>query len=626
MSLDSVSIESNRAPHKFQNLRDRLSYLAQTLGLVWEASRGWTVAWLALLLAQGVLPAAIVYLTKVLVDGMAAAMGAGLSMEVVRPVLGPAILMAAVLVLGQMLQSLTAWIRTAQSELISDHIKALIHDQAGTIDLEYYETPAYFDQMNRASGQADSRSISLLENVGGMLQNSATMLAIAALLIPYGLWIPLALLASTLPALWAVVRHQRRYHTWWHNVTQKRRWVRYYDTLLTSANCAGEVRIFGLNGRFQNAYRVLRKQLREDQINLMRGQSAAQLGAGLLALLVTAASLAWMVWRSILGLATLGDIALFYQAFNKGQGLMRMLLSSVGRLYSDSLFLEHLFMFLRLEPKVKDPEKPIVQTPQLHHGIEIEGVSFRYPGSEQLALRDFSLFLPAGKIVAVVGPNGAGKSTLVKLLCRFYDPVAGRVLMDGVDIRDLEVKQLRERITALFQRFVNYAGTLEENIVMGNVEYAVSKERLFGAAEASGAHEFIERLPAGYDTLLGKQFEGGVELSWGQLQRLAIARTFYRQAPIVILDEPTSAMDPWAETIWLDRFCAQVSGRTVLLVTHRFSTAMRADLICVMDEGRVVEIGSHQELVEQDGLYAASWRAQKRESSEASQVEHMVRR
>ncbi|MDX1530167.1 MAG: ABC transporter ATP-binding protein [Rhodothermales bacterium] len=598
------------AGRPLRDLLKRASYLTRALQLVWESSRTWTVLWLVLLVLNGVLPAASVYLTKVLIDGLAAAIGAGLSWEAAAPVLLPAALMAGILLLSQGLQSLIAWVRTAQAELIGDHIKALVHEQAGTIDLEYYETPAYYDQMARASGQAESRSLSLLQNLGGLLQHSATLLSIAALLTAYGLWLPFALLLSTLPALWVVVRHQRRHHDWWEDTTQRRRWAQYFDFLLTAPFYAGEVRVFGLNGRFQSAYRDLRRELREGQITLMRKQSVAQLGAGLLALLVMGGAMGWMGWRAFQGAATLGDIALFYQAFNQGQSLMRTLLSSVGQLFTDALFLEHLFTFLELEPKVTDPAEPVPAPRQLRDGIAIEDVSFRYPGSEQLALQGFNLFIPAGKIVAVVGPNGAGKSTLVKLLCRFYDPADGRVAIDGTDIRDMNVRALRQQVTALFQTHVNYAGTIADNITMGDVEAEVSPQRLREAAEAGGALGFIERLPEGFQTRIGKQFEGGVDLSGGQFQRLALARALYRPAPLLLLDEPTSFMDPWAEAAWLDRFCRHVRGRTVLMVTHRFSTAMRADLICVVDEGRTVEVGSHAELLRQNGLYAASWRAQ----------------
>jgi len=597
---------------------EKFAYVGRALQLIWAAARGWTIAWGLLLLLQGLLPAATVYLTKVLVDSLAAAIGDGISWDTIRPILLPGVLMAVVLLLGQVLQSLIGWVHTAQSELVRDHIKALVHGQASRVDLEFYDTPEYFDQMARANGEADSRSLSILQNIGNLLQHLTTLLAIAGLLIPYSVWLPFILLCSTLPALWVVVRHNLHHYAWWRETTEQRRWVRYYDEMLTARWSAPEVRLFGLSRYFQEAYSKLRRTLRESLLRLMRRQNAAGFGAGVMAFLVTAATMVWMVGRALRGFATIGDMALFYQAFNQGQGLMRTLLSSMGQLYTDALFLEHLYAFLDLESKVASPPHPVPAPRLLREGIAIESVTFRYPGSEQRALQDFNLFVPAGKTVAIVGPNGAGKSTLIKLLCRFYDPEEGSVKLDGLDIRTLSVEDLWGSITVLFQYPVPYSGTVAESIAMGDIDTEPEPPKLEAAAEAGGAQEIVARLPHGYQTILGKQFRGGVDLSGGQWQRIALARAFYRQASLVLLDEPTSFMDSWAETLWLDRLRVLVEGRTAIIVTHRFTTAMRADIICVMDQGRVLELGSHEELLERGGLYAASWVAQMRAEREVA--------
>lgn len=605
-------LNKTRIPVVLRDATERSRNLLRVLRLVMDASPRWTLTWAVLLLVQGILPAAMVYLTKVLVDGVAGIVGVGFSWENLGPVLLPGSLIAFVLLLRELLTGALSFVRLAQSELVQDHAKELIHRQAGSIDLEYFETPAYYDEMARATQQAQTRSVSILEGMGTLAQNAVTLIAVAGLLLTYNVWLPLALLLSTLPALLIVVRHQQRHHRWWEKTTEQRRWVEYYDLVLTIRQFAAELRIFGLNRRFGQAYRELRRELREGRLRLVREQSTAGLFAGLCGFLFTGAVMAWMFWRLMNGTATLGDLALFYAAFNQGQLLMRTLLSSLGQLYSDALFVRHLFSFLGVRSRMHGSSGGATPPKSLVRGIEIRGVSFRYPGSQQLALKELDLDIPAGRIVAIVGPNGAGKSTLIKLLCRFYDPEKGSVRMDGVDLQEMDQEQLWRSVTVLFQDFVNYAGTVAESITMGDLFSEHSRERLEAAARASGAQDVIERLPSGFDTLLGKQFRGGMDLSGGQFQRVALARTFYRNAPLVLLDEPTSSMDSWAEGVWLDRFCEAMQGRTAVIVTHRFTTARRADLIYVLDKGRVAEQGSHEDLLAQDGLYARSWNAQVR--------------
>jgi ATP-binding cassette subfamily B protein len=297
---------------------------------------------------------------------------------------------------------------------------------------------------------------------------------------------------------------------------------------------------------------------------------------------------------------------------------MRSLLSNVGQIYTNSLFLGNLFEFLRLTPQVVDPPKPLPAPSALQEGICFQQVTFRYPGCGSATLQHFNLVIPAGQIVAIVGTNGAGKSTLVKLLCRFYDPEEGHIELDGTDIRALSVKELRQLVTVLFQLPLPYHATAGQNIAFGDLTAESGRAEIEVAARGAGAHEVIARLPQKYDTLLGKLFAGGTELSMGEWQRIALARAFLRRAQIVILDEPTSSMDSWAEADWLERFRALVDGRTALIITHRFTTAMCADVIHVMDHGQIVESGSHDELLAQGGRYAQSWTAQMQASANFS--------
>ena len=518
--------------------------------------------------------------------------------------------MVAVMLASRVLGSVTNWIRTAQSELVRDHISDLIHAQSVALDLAFYDSPDYYDRLHRARNDASYRPLMLLENLGSLFQNGITLVAMAAVLLRFGLWLPLALVVSALPAFAVLLQTNRREHQWTLRTTPEQRRVWYYDWLLTGRDSAAELRLYDLGPRFRTAYQALRRRLRLEKLQLAQTRILSGLVAGLLALVLSGLALAWTVWRAVQGFLTLGDLALLYQAFNQGQGLMRSLLENLGQVYSHSLFLGDLYDFLGLRPRVATPLTPAPPPSCLREGICFEAVSFRYPGSERLALRSLDLRIPSGQKVALVGANGAGKSTLIKLLCRLYDPEEGRVLVDGVDLRALPLDAVRRLVTVLLQEPTHYHATAAENIALGDVEAGSARESIEAAAQAAGAAEVISRLPQGYDTLLGKWFTGGTDLSVGEWQRVALARAFLRQAPVIILDEPTSAMDSWAESEWLRRFHQLAEGRTVLIITHRFTTAMHADIIHVMDGGQIVESGSHQELLARGGRYAESWYAQ----------------
>jgi ATP-binding cassette, subfamily B, bacterial len=602
-----MSSDQRPLVRKLRSFFAQLMYLPWTLRLIWTAARGWTLAWAILLVVQGLLPAAIVYLTRLLVDGLVAAIGTGGSWESLRPVMWLAALMAGVMLLIELMQSISSWIRTAQAELIRDYLSGLVHEKAMAVDLAFYESPEYHDRLDRARNDLTNRPPALLESGGNLLQNAITLLAMGALLTPYGVWLPIVLLASTVPAFYIVLHFNWRFHRWWERTTSDRRRGQYYDTMLTHSAVAAELRLFDLGPHFRSVYQTLRQRLRTEQLKLARDQSLARLGAGGVGVLIACGALAWMVWRALQGLVTLGDLALFYQALNRGQSLLRSLLENAGQIYANTLFLGNLFEFLELEAQVVDPPQPFPAPTALREGLRFQRVTFCYPGSEGAILQNFNLTIPAGQIVAIVGANGAGKSTLLKLLCRFYDPQAGCIMLDGVDIRNLSLRELRRMLTVLFQWPVAYQTTAAQNIAMGDLAADPSIAELESAARSAGAHAIIARLPQGYDTRLGKWFAHGTDLSAGEWQRLALARAFLRRAPIIVLDEPTSALDSWAEADWFDRFRVLANGRTAIIITHRFTIARRADMIHVMDAGRIVESGPHDDLLAQGGLYARSW-------------------
>ena len=610
---------------RLQQIYAQLPYLPQALALVWGAARGWTIIWGVLLLIQGLLPAATVYLTREVVNSLASALES--STDVGRALLLVA-LMAGLMLFKLLLGGVSSWVQTMQSEKVQDHLYELVHTQAMTLDLAFYEAPGFYNRLHRARHDAMSRPLALVGNIGTLLQNSLTLLAMAGILLPFGLWLPPMLLLSVFPAFLIVWRYTLRQNEWRLRTTSDVRRMNYYEQLLTTRYNAAEVRLFGLGKHFQQGFQALREKLRGERLAIMRDETLAQLMAGSLSLLITGLVMGVVVWQALpngytpnpgrpLGQEgsslTLGDLALFYQAFNQGQGLMRTLLSNVGSIYTNLLFLENMFEFLALRPQITDPPQPVPMPTEtslpIKEGIRLEKISFRYPGSERCVLNNFNLSIPAGKMVAIVGENGAGKSTLIKLICRLYDPEAGQITIDGTNLQEFALDDLRRQITILFQEPVHYHTTAAENIWHGDISTPLSKAKIEAAAEAAAADTPINRLPEGYENILGKRF-GGTELSGGEWQRVALARAFLRQAPIIILDEPTSAMDSWAEADWMARFRDLTAGRTSIIITHRFTTAMQADIIHVMMGGQLVESGSHEELLALGGRYAQSWRAQ----------------
>jgi ATP-binding cassette subfamily B protein len=607
-------------------------YVPATVRLVWAATARWTALWLALLFVQGLLPAAAVYLTKGVVDGLLAAIASGTGVAAAAALVKPAALLASVMVLQVLAGGAIGWVRFLQSELLQDYISRKIHEKSVSVKMPFYDFPEYYDHLHRARDEAAHRPAALLEVTGGLLQNAVTAAGVAVVLLPYGVWLPAALFVGSLPSLWLVLQSSLRRQAWIRASTPQMRKVWYLEYLVTAREVAAEIRIFNLGGRFIDAYQTLRSSLRREQSALVRREGLAELFAALLGMTVAAGAGGWVVWQAMQGRMTAGALAMFFVAFTQSQALVRSLLQNAGQMYSNSLFLGNLFQFLALESEapgadaalkapryttgVSNPADVALKGPRyitetaqrLRRGIRFEEVDFTYPGASARALAKFTLDVPAGRTVAIVGPNGAGKSTIIKLLCRFYEPDHGRIWIDGADIRERPAADIRRLTSVLFQDPVRYAATVTDNVAPGSPPPEASA--IEAAVRAAGAERIVERLPRGYDTLLGKWFDDGVELSGGEWQRIALARAFLRDAPILLLDEPTSAMDSWAEADWFDRFRPAAAGRTTIIITHRFTTAMQADVIHVLEDGRSVESGSHQQLLDLGGRYAYSWARQ----------------
>lgn len=594
----------------FRNFLRQLPYLFKTFLLIRNAAPGWTAGWIVLLLIQGMLPVAVVYLTRSIVDGLVSILGAGGGWNGLQPLLKPVAMMAAVLLVMAAIRSLLKIVRTAQSLLVEEKITAIVQERSVVLDLSCYESSEYFDRLFRVRNDAAHRPLELVESLGSLLQNGITLAAMAAVLVQYSIWAPAALLISTFPVLYVVLDHRSRHYRWRQKNTLQERRAWYYDWLISSRENAAEIRLFGIGGHFKNAFAQIKENLRRDSIRMIGSEALAELISAVFALLVTGLAMGWMIWRVAAGAVTLGDLALFYQAFNQGQQLLRSLLQNVGQVYGSSLFLADFFDFLRIEPIITTPAVPVALPKTVTRAISFKKVGFRYPFMQENILDGFDLDIEAGKITAIVGANGAGKSTLVKLLCRLYDPESGQITVDDVDIRQADLTEVRRMVTVLFQEPARYNLSVAENIRLGNLAVKKDGKEIMEAAGAAGADQFIERLPDGLDTQLGRWFPDSTDLSGGQWQRLALARAFLRKSPVIVLDEPTSAMDSWSELEWLGTFRELAQGRTVLMITHRFTTAMQADIIHVMDQGRIVESGTHRQLLLLNGRYASSWKRQ----------------
>ena len=585
-------------------------YLKELISIIWSPARGTIVAWLAMLSLAAMLPVASILLSKQLVDRVILAMKTGLSPESTRELLVLAGLMASIAVLMEVLNGIVDWIRTAQTEKILDRVSELIQQKSVSIDYAFYESPEFHDRLYRARDEAKNKIPTLLEHFGSVYQNGLTLIALSTIIALYNGVLLLALALSFLPAFFVIARFNWLTHQWWAKTTAERRWLNYYDQKFADPTSAAEIRLLQLGPRFQAAYGAIRNKIRTVHLALIARQTFTRGGAAVVGIVVAGFPVGWMAWRAMLGKATFGDIVVFYQAFLGGQGFVKIMTVGMAQIYSNSLYLTNLCEYLALQPLIKDPSIPLDRPVLLKEAIQFRDVSFRYPGSDRVALNNLSLTIPAGKIVAIVGPNGAGKSTLIKLLCRFYDPAEGSITIDQAPLRAFAVKDVRSFFSILFQRPVSYDATAAENISMGDINAQPSISRILDAATRAGANELIDGLPQGYHTLLGKCFANGSELSAGEWQRVSMARAFFRRAAVTLLDEPTSFMDPWSEAAWFDRLRDLNRERTAVVVTHRFTIAMRADLIHVMQEGRVVESGTHFQLLRNNGLYAQSWREQ----------------
>lgn len=596
--------------------RNRLKHIRLAVRLVWTSARGWTILQTGLIAVQGALPVATLVLTRRMVDAVGAYLAQAPGGRDIWPLLALAPWVAAATAAGWLCRAGSALVAAAQAEVVSDGVQDALQAKSVEVDLAHYETATYHDQVRLAQSEASSRSTSIVRNLVQLGSGGLVLASVAGVLgATQGPLLPILLLAA-LPGAATRVWNSRRWNQWRIAQNAPARYAGYLHLLLTGLPFAKEIRLFGTGGELRGQSRRLRDGLRRSRLAVMRRRAVTEILADLASALCLLGGLGLLYARMAGGAATLGDLALLYGGFQKGKAAFAGVLGSLAALYEDSLFIAHFHDFLELPKRIRAPARPRAVPRRIEQGIRFERVTFRYPGTDRDALRDIDLELRPGEHVALVGENGSGKTTLVKLLCRLYDPTQGRILIDGADLREFDPDELRTLFGVLFQDFVRYQMTAEENIRMGNVGVPPGDARIAAAARRAGAAEIIGRLSAGYGTRLGRLFAGGSELSEGQWQRMALARVLLREAPILLLDEPTSALDAKAERNLLNSVMEISQGKVLLVVSHRFSTVQAADRIVVLADGSVAESGTHRQLLEARGVYAGLFALHAREGAE----------
>ena len=589
------------------------TYSKRALVLVWTTNRFLTVALVLLTLVAGVLPAGVAYAGARIVDAVIHVAGvyAQTGTTQLAPVLqfvGLEALLVAAISLAQRGLSLSQSLLRAQ---LGQRVNVMILEKALTLDLTQFEDSEFYDKLTRARREASSRPLSLVMRTFALLQNAISLITFGGLLIRFSGWAVILLILAGLPAFLAEAKFSGQAFQLFRWRAPESRMQSYLEAVLAREDYAKEVKLFELGRRFLDRYSDIFARLYKEDRDLTLRRDAWGFGLGLLGTGALYAGYAWIAATAVLGKMTVGQMTMYVTLFRQGQSAVSAALSAVGGLYEDNLYLSNLFEYLEQPVGVASGHMTAGPTPG--DGVRFEEVEFTYPGAPTPALADINMHVRPGESLALVGQNGSGKTTMIKLLTRLYRPTRGRILLDGLDLEEWDESTLRRRVGVIFQDFARYQMLAGENIGAGDERAFDDEARWRSAASKGLAAEFVEQLPAGYRTQLGKWFKDGRELSGGQWQKIALARAFMRsEADILVLDEPTAAIDAGAEAEVFEHFRELTRNRIAIVISHRFSTVRVADQILVLDEGRIVERGSHESLMGAGGRYAKLFSLQAR--------------
>lgn len=584
--------------------RERLKALENVrplLRMVWETSPPLASASIACRLARAALPLASLYVGKLIIDAVVRAVGGAqgegrLIWRLVALELGLA-------VASDILGRAVALSDSLLGDRFTNRISVELMRHASTLDLEHFEEPEFYDKLERARRQTMGRLV-LMSQVLGAAQDLATLVSLTSALAVFSPWLLLLLVCAVVPAFLGETHFASLSYSLLYRWTPRRRELDYLRWLGATQESAKEVKIFGLGGYLTERYRRLAEMFYAENRDLVLRRAGAGSLLGLIGTAGYYGAYAVILYRTLHGALTVGDLTFLAGSFSRSRSLIEGVLGGLSNISEQALFLDDLFAFFRMQPRIRSRPGALPAPRPIRRGLELRNVSFRYPGAERDALRKVSFELLPGQRIALIGENGAGKTTLAKLIARLYEPTGGRILLDGVDLREYDLEDWRREIGVIFQDYMRYHMLLSENIGLGRVEAMGDRPRIERAAKMSLASEVAARLEKGLDQMVGRRFSGGVDLSGGEWQKVALARAYMRDAQLLILDEPTATLDARAEHRIFERFAELTRGKIAVLISHRFSTVRMADRILVLNGGEIIEDGTHDELIRRRGHYA----------------------
>jgi len=618
-----------RIANRLRKLLVGMQYVPAFLKIIWNTNRSLTFAMIALRLSRSLFPVAILWIAKLIIDSVIAMRGKTADLSHLWKLVAIEI---GVVLVNELLSRASTLVETLLGELVLNTTSIMMMTHAATLDLAQFEDPGFHDQLERARRTSTGR-ITLIAQMLGVAQDMLTLLSLAAALMFYYPWLLLLLVIAILPAFFGETHFASLEYRMFFRRAPERRLLDYVRFLGASDENAKEVQIFGLAPWLIERYRALSDQFVKENRRLSIKKSVVSFLLAMVGMAGYYSAYVIILSRAITGGISIGTLTFLSISFIRSRDLLQRILMSASDIYEQSLYLKDLFDFLERRPTMVNRPGVLPVPAKIKEGFVFKDVGFQYPGSDVWALRHIDLTIRPDERVAFVGENGAGKTTMTKLLARLYDPTEGVVLLDGVDLREYDLESVRKAVGVIFQDFVRYTFRIDENIGVGEIdkvkdyldlsEVARKKsmiptsnnsakpvsdkpvpESIVTAAEQSLASTLIERFDRRYRQMLGRRFEGGVELSGGEWQKIALARAYMRDAQVVILDEPTSALDARAEYEVFTRFSQLLAGRMAIIISHRFSTVRMADRIVVLNQGRIIETGTHAELVESGGIYS----------------------